>query len=333
MATKQYTVNYSTGSSKVSISGGNSVYAWGLPYSNTTYQTEVKKGVPPYSIITSAKWTLQAKRAWYLLGADGSAACVVRDSNGSVIKTFNETKKITTDNQSFSYELKDYIQSGEPNAGFIDNSLCNRFDFKVTNEAISSAVTYDFTSESRKMVLSLTLPTLTVTSAEGGTLSEQKTVDMDVSTSFTCTAIPNDGYRFSGWSDKKSTSATRTFTIEDLNDPNTIITAKFEPALYRITVSAGEGGTVSGTADYLYGEIATLRAYPEDGYDFKQWSDGNEENPRIFQVYSDGSYHAEFEKETSNKILVGNQSPQKIYIDKQLVKMVYIDKTKTFEYH
>ena len=145
------------------------------------------------------------------------------------------------------------------------------------------------------MVLSLTLPTLTVNSGSGGSLSEQKTIDMDVSTSFTCTAIPNAGYQFSGWSDNKGT-ATRTFTVEDLTSSNTTITAKFEVATYRVTVSAGNGGKVKGSSDYYAGEIATLTATPDDGYRFKQWSDGNKENPRIFQVYENVSYEAEFEK-------------------------------------
>ncbi len=53
---------------------------------------------------------------------------------------------------------------------------------------------------------------------------------------------------------------------------------------HTITVTAGEGGTVTGDGEYPVNRTATLMATPNEGYIFQQWSDGNTENPRTITV-------------------------------------------------
>jgi len=40
---------------------------------------------------------------------------------------------------------------------------------------------------------------------------------------------------------------------------------------FRLKIIAGDGGTVSGSGYYKYGEKVTIKAYPKDGYEFESW--------------------------------------------------------------
>lgn len=62
---------------------------------------------------------------------------------------------------------------------------------------------------------------------------------------------------------------------------------------YVITVATN---MCEDTQEYTIAENSSivLHAHTEAGYAFKQWSDGNTENPRIVTITSDASYAAEF---------------------------------------
>ncbi len=64
---------------------------------------------------------------------------------------------------------------------------------------------------------------------------------------------------------------------------------------YTITLTAGEGGTVSGGGDYFAGRTAVLTATANNGYAFVRWSDGVTENPRSIRVTAAMTLEAEFE--------------------------------------
>ncbi len=65
---------------------------------------------------------------------------------------------------------------------------------------------------------------------------------------------------------------------------------------YTLTVTAGDGGTVTGGGEYFANRTATLTATANEGYTFKQWSDGNTENPRTIIVTQDSTLSAVFEE-------------------------------------
>ena len=71
---------------------------------------------------------------------------------------------------------------------------------------------------------------------------------------------------------------------------------------YTITVIAepAEGGTVEGGGTYNDQVTATLKAIPNDGYEFVQWNDGVKDNPRTITVTSDETYTAHFQTLTPN---------------------------------
>ncbi len=67
------------------------------------------------------------------------------------------------------------------------------------------------------------------------------------------------------------------------------------PHTYTITFADSEGGTATGGGAYIANREATLTAVPAAGYIFKQWSDGNTENPRTITVTQDSTFIAVFE--------------------------------------
>src|SRR5210317_855816 len=66
---------------------------------------------------------------------------------------------------------------------------------------------------------------------------------------------------------------------------------------YTITISAGEGGTVSTTGgEYEAGQTVSVTATPQGEYLFKDWSDGNTNATRTITVSSNSTLIANFEK-------------------------------------
>jgi hypothetical protein len=90
--------------------------------------------------------------------------------------------------------------------------------------------------------------------------------------SATVIAIPNPGYKFSKWLESGvivSTSRTNIFIVTD----DHALVAKFKP-VYAITVSAEPvaGGDVEADPAYEFGELAKIKAVPNPGYSFVNWT-------------------------------------------------------------
>ena len=112
-----------------------------------------------------------------------------------------------------------------------------------------------------------------------------------INDSITITATPNKGYHFTQWSDG-NTDNPRTIVITQ----DTTFTAEFaQNPTYNVTLYA-ENGTVSGAGTYSEGDTITITATANKGYKFKEWSDGNTENPRIIVVTEDIELTAIFEE-------------------------------------
>ena len=100
--------------------------------------------------------------------------------------------------------------------------------------------------------------TLTVSAGDGGSVSTTGG-SFASGTQVSITATPNSGYSFSGWSNG-STANPLTVTLNS----NTTVTANFQVIVnsYTLTVSAGEGGSVSGGGEYEEGTEVTITATP-----------------------------------------------------------------------
>ena len=74
-----------------------------------------------------------------------------------------------------------------------------------------------------------------------------------------------------------------------------------EEKLFKVTVTAGEGGSIAGdNGEHKEGTILTFYAIPDKGYTFSCWSDGIKSNPRAITVNSDIILVALFAKNNGN---------------------------------
>ena len=118
----------------------------------------------------------------------------------------------------------------------------------------------------------------------------------------TLKARSKPGYTFINWTENDivvSTNDIYTFTVEC--DRNLIANFTSEQQ-YTITASANpeEGGTVNGGGTYAYGVTCTLKAIPNTGYTFTNWTENDivvsSDDTYNFQVTSDRNLIANFEK-------------------------------------
>ena len=109
------------------------------------------------------------------------------------------------------------------------------------------------------------------------------------------TAMPNEGYEFTAWSDG-NTENPRTVTITS----DTAFMAIFTEAVSTPTITLTVNDATMGSATYtMDGNTAVLTAIPNEGYEFTVWNDGNTENPRTVTVTSDTAFMAIFTEAVS----------------------------------
>ena len=167
-------------------------------------------------------------------------------------------------------------------------------------------------------------PTLHYRVSEGGTLrtsskSKLKEFDLKIGEETNVTAVPDDGYKFSGWND-----GLKEITRKDKasQEHNIVITANFSkktslggtgetiplwPTLhYRVSESGGGTLRTSSNSklkelDLKIGEETNVTAVPDDGYEFSGWNDSLKETTRKDKASRD--HHivitANFSKKTS----------------------------------
>lgn len=134
----------------------------------------------------------------------------------------------------------------------------------------------------------------------------------------TCTlrATPNSGYTFANWlenSTSVSTNATYSFTVT--GNRNLVAVFDVAPTNYTITATANpsNGGTVSGGGTYASGSTCTLRATPNSGYTFVNWTkNGTQVSTNAtysFTVTGSGSYVANFEPIPEEYTVTVNADP------------------------
>lgn len=129
----------------------------------------------------------------------------------------------------------------------------------------------------------------------GGTPSPStitKTYGSELGTLPTCSRT---GYTFLGWY-TASSGGTKISSATKITG-NVTYYAVWRINSYTLTVTAGAGGTVSGSGTYNYGATVTLKATPSAGYHFVKWSDGNTNASRTVTVTGNATYTATFEQD------------------------------------
>jgi len=136
--------------------------------------------------------------------------------------------------------------------------------------------------------------TITVLDAPGGTVNSYVSGTYEKGTVINLQATADDGWYFDKWSNDN------TYNNYDLTlTSDTVIAPIFKSnTKYQVKLSAGSGGKVNSEINGIYcgGEQLEFIATPNSGYDFKQWSDGNNEKRRTVILAEDMILSASFTK-------------------------------------
>lgn len=138
--------------------------------------------------------------------------------------------------------------------------------------------------------------------ANGGTGDTTKTLNYNATLSTLPTAsrasTAANNYTFAGWFDTDASTGGTQLTTSTKCTSNKTWYARWTASTrqYKLTVTAGTGGTVSGGGTYNYNASATLKATANSGYHFVKWSDGNTSATRTVTVTKDATYTATFEQ-------------------------------------
>lgn len=139
--------------------------------------------------------------------------------------------------------------------------------------------------------------------ANGGTGDTTKTLNYNATLSTLPTAsrasTAANNYTFVGWFDTDASTGGTQLTTSTKCTGNKTWYARWTASTrqYKLTVTAGTGGTVSGGGTYNYNASATLKATANSGYHFVKWSDGNTSATRTVTVTEDATYTATFEQD------------------------------------
>ena len=141
---------------------------------------------------------------------------------------------------------------------------------------VSTNASYTFTvTESAAYVAHFQIQSYTITATADPTAGGSVTGGGTFNYGQSCTvhATANTGYTFINWTEngtQVSTNADYTFAVNG----NRSLVAHFSTQSYVITAMAdpAEGGTVSGSGGFNYGDLCTLTATANAGYTFVNWT-------------------------------------------------------------
>ncbi len=112
-------------------------------------------------------------------------------------------------------------------------------------------------------------------------------------TRVTAVATPNQGFRFTAWSDGSEENPYELTITSD-----TTLIAHFDTLYIPVVVTCTDslGARVSGSGTYAYGSTATISVTILNGYQFKGWSDGSFDLSRTIRVEEPMTFVALVEK-------------------------------------
>ncbi len=249
------------------VSGSGSSYEW-----NSTVTVEASPSTGYHFV----KWTDNGAdvgtATTYSITIDGNHTVVAEFEKNSYTVTLEASAggQATIDKNTYLYEEVATVVATAETGYTFENWVQD-------GQVVSSDPTYTFTvtaDSTVKPVFSINSYTISLSSDGNG--SVEGAGDYTYSSTATVTASPNTGYYFVNWTDEDgvevSTSATYSFTVSGARS----LKANFALYSYNIDVTAGDNGSVTGKGIYYYGESITVKAKPETGYHFVNWTiDGN----------------------------------------------------------
>jgi len=230
------------------------------------------------------------------LGVDGG------ELNNSRIRYFKWIYEIPNNSNSFGYSFKIVPATAVKSVAMPTTTLKignNNVAFTIPSALINPDTTYGFiemtvegmdkngnrvTSDIGFLPYRALYSTVTLLykAGVGGTLDGAATQTIvPGSDGRAVTAIANDGYKFTSWSDGVATAQ----RIDKNVTMGVNVTANFAPEnQVSLIYNAGTGGVITGQAAQTIrkgGDGGAVRAVPNPGYSFVSWSDGVETAERI----------------------------------------------------
>ena len=233
-------------------------------------------------------------------GAATYYAYVTRATNRYTF-TFNANGGSTPSSSSISKNYDEAIGTLPTCSRAADNTytyaFAGWFDTSATSGGTQLTTTTKVTSNKTWYARwTATYKNYTVTwNGNGGTPSKSSSLFHYNDALGTLPTATRTGYTFKGWSTSASGSVNVSTTTKVTG--NVTYYAVWQINSYTLTVTAGTGGTVSGSGTYNYGATATLKATPSAGYHFVKWSDGNTNASRTVTVTGNATYTATFEQD------------------------------------
>ena len=220
----------------------------------------------------------------------------VLSSSRSVIVT--EDKKFTAEFEVDAYNVSAYAQNGSvEGAGYYNHGASatltakadEGYHFIQWSDGVKDKTRTETVLSSMSFEAEFEVNTFNITAAEAANGVVSGAGTYNYGSVATLTAVANEGYHFTQWSDGLTSATRRLSVVEDAE-----FSASFEINTYEVKLSA-ENGTVSGAGTFEHGEEATISAKAAEHYHFVKWSDGNTQNPRTITVTKNRKLTALFE--------------------------------------
>lgn len=225
-----------------------------------------------------ARWTSTYKNYTVIWNGNGGTP-----SKSSSSFHYNDALGTLPTATRTGYTFKGWSTS---NTGTVNVSTTTKVTANVTYYAVWTINSYTWTFD-----------------ANGGTGDTTKTLNYNATLSTLPTAsrasTAANNYTFAGWFDTDASTGGTQLTTSTKCTGNKTWYARWTASTrqYKLTVTAGTGGTVSGGGTYNYNASATLKATANSGYHFVKWNDGNTSATRTVTVTKDATYTATFEQD------------------------------------
>ena len=233
-------------------------------------------------------------------GSEGAFAMNIAEAGDKHLVTVADTSggSLTVTPQKEIYDSGDEITlTATPDEGYtLRRVYCD--DFETTSLVSSYTVTHSTTLQAEFVKKEYTCKITTEGEGSVEVSPEQKTYQHgDV---ITLTAVPGEGYAFEGFSGSVISTDT---TVEVVVTNHLDITATFYFDAYTLTLTTGEGGSVTVEPEketYHRNEKVTLTAAPDEGYFFAGFTGTAESDDPVMEVTMDQNHEitATFSNET-----------------------------------
>ena len=190
-------------------------------------------------------------------------------SSCKITATCNEGGTITPNGVANVKKYSDQAYTIKANEGYFIQSV------KVDNVEKGAIETYTFERVTTNHTITVTFApkelAITASAGTGGSISPSGTVKVKYGEDKSFTITPNEGYEIKSVTvDGQDKGKITSYTFDDVKEAHTI-SATFVKKTFKITASAGTGGSISpnGTSTVSYGDSKTFTITPAQGYKVK----------------------------------------------------------------